>query len=51
MSTDTVTPVLDKATNGVGKYDASSIQHLQDADHIRKRTTHITVIVDDGEEI
>jgi len=21
------------------------------ADHIRKRTTHITVIVDDGEEI
>src|SRR5947209_4466135 len=38
MSTEAATPVLDKpARNGVGTYDASSIQHLQNADHIRKR--------------
>src|SRR5262245_13275128 len=38
MSNEAATPVLDThASNGVGKYDASSIQHLQDADHIRKR--------------
>src|SRR3974377_2316363 len=38
MSSEAATPVLDiSALNGPGKYDASSIQHLQNADHIRKR--------------
>jgi DNA gyrase subunit B len=38
MTPDTATPVLDPTTtNGAQHYDAGSIQHLQDADHIRKR--------------
>ncbi len=40
MATDTATPVLldpISTAETAGKYDASSIQHLQDADHIRKR--------------
>jgi DNA gyrase subunit B len=38
MSTDAATPVLESPTrNGASTYDASSIQHLQNADHIRKR--------------
>ena len=37
MSSETANPVLDTSANGVGKYDESSIQHLQNADHIRKR--------------
>jgi len=38
MSTDAATPILESPTrNGASTYDASSIQHLQNADHIRKR--------------
>src|SRR3954470_315800 len=36
MTPDTAT-LVPIPTNEAGKYDASSIQHLQDADHIRKR--------------
>ena len=37
MTNDTATPVLAPETNGASKYDESSIQHLQNADHIRLR--------------
>jgi len=37
MTPETATPVLDDSANSSDRYDASSIQHLQNADHIRKR--------------
>ena len=37
MTTETATPVQTPEANGAAKYDESSIQHLQNADHIRLR--------------